>query len=90
MAYSLANVLNQKCLQIWIWEEDGGFIAKCLDIPGCISEGSTREEALSNIHDAISLCLDVIKQDIANLGGPPSPGDIEMIERPITDFIEAR
>jgi hypothetical protein len=30
-------------LQIWVWEEDGAYIAKCLDIPGCISEGDTRE-----------------------------------------------
>ena len=89
MAYSLANVLNLKSVQIWIWQEDGGYIAKCLDIPGCISEGSTREEALANIHEAIALCLDVIKEDCAK-GGSSNPGDVEMIERPISDFIEAR
>jgi predicted RNase H-like HicB family nuclease len=89
MAYSLANVLKQPYLQIWIWQEDGGYVAKCLDIPGCVSEGSTREEAMTNIRDAITLCLDVIREDVAR-GAHPGPGDVEMIERPITDFIEAR
>ncbi len=32
MAYSLANVLNQPSMHILIWEEEGAFIAKCLDI----------------------------------------------------------
>ena len=89
MAYSLANVLNQKHLQIWIWQEDDGYIARCLDIPGCVSEGSTRDEALANIREAITLCLDVIKEDSAK-GGASNPGEVEMIERPISDFIGAR
>ena len=86
MPYSLASVLSQPSLHIWIWEEDGAYIAKCLDIPGCISQGVTREEALTNINDAISLCLEVIKEDMAN---PPGDPQVEMIERPLSDFIEA-
>ena len=85
MAYSLAKVLNQPTLHIWVWEEDGGFIAKCLDIPGCITEGETREEALTNIHDAITLSLDVIKEGSKNQAGQPER--IEMIERPLSDFL---
>jgi predicted RNase H-like HicB family nuclease len=38
--------------------EDGWIIAECPVIPGCISEGRTREEALANIREAIELCLD--------------------------------
>jgi predicted RNase H-like HicB family nuclease len=87
MAYSLANVLNQTSLQVWVWEEDGIYIAKCLDIPGCVSEGTTREEALANIYDAITLCLEVIKEDRAN--PPTAPTEVEMIVRPISDFIQA-
>ncbi|MBI5497411.1 MAG: type II toxin-antitoxin system HicB family antitoxin [Deltaproteobacteria bacterium] len=37
--------------------EDGGFLATCPIIPGCISQGDTREEALANIREAIALCL---------------------------------
>jgi predicted RNase H-like HicB family nuclease len=86
MPFSLVNVLNQPSLHIWIWEEDGAYIAKCLDIPGCVSEGDTREEALANIHDAISQCLAVIREDSKK---PQGPSDAELIERPLSDFIEA-
>lgn len=34
-------------------DEDGVFIAECPSLPGCISQGETRNEALSNIKDAI-------------------------------------
>jgi predicted RNase H-like HicB family nuclease len=33
---------------------DGGWVAECLDLPGCFSQGETREEALSNISEAIA------------------------------------
>ena len=35
-------------------DEDGVFVAECPTLPGCISQGATREEALVNIRDAIS------------------------------------
>ena len=34
-------------------DEDGVYVAECPSLPGCISQGSTREEALKNIKDAI-------------------------------------
>jgi predicted RNase H-like HicB family nuclease len=40
-------------------DEDGAWIAECPSIPGCVSQGETREEALANIQDAIGLCLEV-------------------------------
>ena len=39
-------------------DEDGGLVVECPIIPGCISQGDTREEALANIRDAIQLCLE--------------------------------
>lgn len=38
--------------------EDGWIIAECPVIPGCISQGRTRDEALRNIREAIDLCLE--------------------------------
>lgn len=38
--------------------EDGYLLAECLVIPGCISQGRTRDEALQNIREAIELCLE--------------------------------
>jgi predicted RNase H-like HicB family nuclease len=40
-------------------DEDGIWIAECPSIPGCVSQGSTREEALANIKEAIHLCIEV-------------------------------
>lgn len=40
-------------------DEDGVWVVECPSIPGCVSQGSTREEALKNIEDAIRLCLEV-------------------------------
>ena len=34
-------------------DEDGYYVAECLDLYGCISQGDTEEEALDNIADAI-------------------------------------
>ena len=40
-------------------DEDGVWIAECPAIPGCVSQGSSREEAETNIREAIALCLEV-------------------------------
>jgi predicted RNase H-like HicB family nuclease len=40
-------------------DEDGAWIAECPSIPGCVSQGSTRDEAVANIREAIAACLEV-------------------------------
>jgi len=40
-------------------DEDGVWVAECPAIPGCVSQGRTREEAVANIREAIALCLEV-------------------------------
>jgi predicted RNase H-like HicB family nuclease len=45
--------------------EDGYFIAEIPVLPGCLSQGKTKEEALTNIKDAAQLYLETIgKKDI--------------------------
>ncbi len=44
--------------------DEGGFTAIVPSLPGCISEGDTQEEALSNIREAIELYLEPIEDDI--------------------------
>ncbi len=39
-------------------DEDGTWVIECPAIPGCVSQGDTREEAVENIKDAIRLCLE--------------------------------
>ena len=38
--------------------EDGWIVAECPLIPGCISQGKSKDEALVNIREAIALCLE--------------------------------
>ncbi len=40
-------------------DEDGCWVVACPAIPGCISQGNTKAEALENIKDAIQGCLEV-------------------------------
>lgn len=42
---------------------DGGFVATCLELPGCMSQGETREEALHNAVDAIGGVLEARLED---------------------------
>ncbi len=43
-------------------DEDGYFVTECPTLPGCISQGKTREEALENIQDAIKGYVDSLKK----------------------------
>ena len=43
---------------------DGGFTAIVPSLPGCISEGDTRDEALSNIQEAIQVYLEPVDDDV--------------------------
>lgn len=40
-------------------DEDGVWIAECPSIPGCVSQGNSKETALENLREAIGLCLEV-------------------------------
>jgi len=58
-------------------DEDGRFVATCPALPGCISEGDTREEALANIQDAISGYVESLRKH----GEPvPPPISEEVLE----------
>lgn len=51
--------------------EDGYIVAEVPSLPGCISQGKTREEALSNIEEAITLYVEVLEER-----GEPIPNDL--------------
>ena len=58
-------------------DEDGAFIATVPLLPGCVSEGATRSEALVNVKDAIRGYLESLRKH----GEPvPIPIDEEVIE----------
>ena len=43
--------------------EDGFWVAECPSLPGCISQGETREEAVKNIREAIELYIETLEED---------------------------
>jgi predicted RNase H-like HicB family nuclease len=50
--------------------EDNYFVVEVPSLPGCISQGKTREEALANIEEAITLYIEVLQDR-----GEPIPND---------------
>ena len=43
--------------------ENGYWVAECPSLPGCVSQGATREEAVTNIKEAIEGYVQVLKED---------------------------
>jgi len=52
-------------------EEGGGFLATAPDLPGCMSDGETPEEAVSNIQDAIVAWIEAAR-DLGHAVPKPS------------------
>lgn len=59
-------------------DEDGVFVAECPAIPGCLSQGSTRDEAEANIREAIRECLIVRRQE-----GLPLTIEVRQLDVPV-------
>ncbi|MDD9954350.1 MAG: type II toxin-antitoxin system HicB family antitoxin [Candidatus Woesearchaeota archaeon] len=43
-------------------DEDGMFVVECPSLPGCVSQGKSREEAVANINDAIVGYIESLKK----------------------------
>jgi len=54
-----SNMKAMKFMTTLERDEDGVWVAECPSIPGCVSQGKSREEALDNIREAIAACLEV-------------------------------
>ena len=59
-------------------DEEGWYVVECPIIPGCMSQGKTEEEALQNIQEAITLCLEVRREQ-----GMPLTIESREVEIPI-------
>ena len=60
-------------------DENGMFTAEVPSLPGCISQGKTRQEALINIKEAIEVYLESLKEHNEPI---PPPIDEEVVELP--------
>lgn len=46
-------------------DDDGWYSVQCVELPGAISQGRTKEDALANIKDAIKLLLEHLSSKVA-------------------------
>ncbi len=58
--------------------EDGYWVIECPSLPGCISQGKTREEAVSNIKEAIRGYVRALEDD--HLHVPPEDSEAEVLK----------
>ncbi len=58
-------------------DEDGMYVAECPSLPGCVSQGKTRQESLNNIQDAIKGYLESLKKHNEPI---PPPIEEEIVE----------
>jgi predicted RNase H-like HicB family nuclease len=56
--------------------EDGFIVAECPSLPGCISQGKTKDEALKNIKEAIEGVLEVRRE----MNNPIPPPEVSFVE----------
>lgn len=57
-------------------DEDGVYVARCPLLPGCVSQGRTRDDALANVRDAIRGYI----QSLRKHGEPIPPVEEELVE----------
>ncbi len=53
--YNLQVIIEQ--------DEDGVFIAECPALKGCYAQGKTYEEAIENVKDVITMCIEELKEE---------------------------
>jgi predicted RNase H-like HicB family nuclease len=56
--------------------EDGGWVAEVPSLPGCISQGASKEEALTNVRDAIDVWIEGATE--MGMPVPPETFDVQV------------
>ena len=54
--------------KVLLQQSEEGFSVSCPGLPGCWSQGSTEQEALENIQDAIRVYLEAIQESLPEAG----------------------
>lgn len=63
--------------QVFLFHNEEGWVVSCPSLPGCHSQGSTQEEALANIRDAIEGYIASLEED--GLSVPPDRSDASLV-----------
>jgi predicted RNase H-like HicB family nuclease len=61
------NIIAEDNMKLKVYLEasdEGGYTVIVPSLPGCISEGETKEEAIKNIEEAIKLYLEPVEDDV--------------------------
>ena len=58
-------------------EDDGGFVASVPALPGCVSQGDTRDEAMQNVREAIEVYIEDCRESGESI---PSESGREFID----------
>jgi len=62
--------MDMKFMITLVRDEDGVWVAECPSVPGCVSQGQTRDEAMANVREAVAACLEVRVEHGACRKGP--------------------
>jgi len=66
--YFIAYEESYMKLKVIVHEAEGGYWAEVPSIPGCVTQGNTFDELLSNIYEAVEGCLSVdVDEAVVNL-----------------------
>jgi predicted RNase H-like HicB family nuclease len=63
--------VNNAKFTVIIREEEDGYSAQAIDLPGCISQGKTKKEAIANIKEAIEGYLEAFPEEQNQLKRKP-------------------
>lgn len=63
----VVEVKGRKFTVILREEPEGGYSAQCIELPGAISQGETRKQAIANIREAIEGYLEAFPEELNQL-----------------------
>lgn len=63
----MVEVKGRKFTVILREEPEGGYSAQCIELPGAISQGETRKQAITNIREAIEGYLEAFPEELSQL-----------------------
>jgi predicted RNase H-like HicB family nuclease len=63
----MVEIKGKKFTIILREEPEGGYSAQCVELPGVISEGENRKEALANIKEALEGYLEAFPEELSQL-----------------------
>ncbi len=68
---SPVGILDRYQVCIWWSDEDGAFLASMPELPGCMADGQTQTEALTNLREVAGLWIETAQQ-LGRAVPPPS------------------